>query len=200
MKRDKWIVILAVIIAVLAYVTVSVREYSSDLSEVITTSAAIAAAGGLVYEFRRDKRLNEAQFLLSLNDQFIGNKEMTDIEHALECYYAELAETGNPRELKLDLRIDGKDRQSLINYLVHLEGIATIVRKGVIDLETMDDLLAYRFFIAVNNPVVQEKELYKYKEYYKGIFWLHQKWTEHWIKENRVIPLSGTSLKHNKTK
>ncbi len=198
MKRDKWIVILAVIIAVLAYVTVSVREYSSNLSEVITTSAAIAAAGGLAYEFRRDKRLNEAQFLLSLNDQFIGNKEMTKVEQALECYNYAFLETGKAPKLGLELDIDDDDRQRLINYLVHLEGIATIVRKGVIDLETMEDLLAYRFFIAVNNPVVQEKELYRYPEYYRGIFELHEKWTDRWIKENRVIPLSGTSLKHDR--
>lgn len=59
--------------------------------------------------------------------------------------------------------IDKPDRQSLVNYLVHLEGVATLVNTGVLRLKTINDLMAYRYFIAVNNPVVQELELNNYQ-------------------------------------
>ena len=36
--------------------------------------------------------------------------------------------------------------------------------------------MAYRYFIAVNNPVVQELELIPYKDYYQGIIKVFKDW------------------------
>ena len=43
-------------------------------------------------------------------------------------------------------------------------------------ISAVNDLMAYRFFIAVNNPVAQELELKPFKDYYKGIFKLYPVW------------------------
>ena len=66
--------------------------------------------------------------------------------------------------------MESKKHQDLVNYLVHLEGVAALVNNGVLRISAINDLMAYRFFIAVNNPVVQELELKPFKEYYKGIY------------------------------
>ena len=78
-----------------------------------------------------------------------------------------------------------------MNYLVHLEGVATMVNTGILRLNTINDLMAYRFFIAVNNPIVQELELHKYKEYYKGIYDLYPLWAKRIRKD---MPLKETEL------
>ena len=41
--------------------------------------------------------------------------------------------------------MEKEDRQYLVNYLVHLEGIATLVNTGVLRLSTINDLMAYRY-------------------------------------------------------
>ena len=36
--------------------------------------------------------------------------------------------------------------------------------------------MSYRYFIAVNNPIVQKTELIKYKDFYHGIFDIYDNW------------------------
>ena len=94
----------------------------------------------------------------------------------------------------LDLNRESQDCQKLINYLVHMEGLAAIVQTGVLHLDVIDDLFAYRFFIAVNNPVIQRNELLPYANFYQGCFRLSKLWTEKWREEKREIPLDEYAL------
>lgn len=52
-----------------------------------------------------------------------------------------------------------------------------MVNTGVLRIETISDLMGYRFFIAVNNLVVQELELNPYRDFYKGIDQLFDLWS-----------------------
>jgi hypothetical protein len=54
--------------------------------------------------------------------------------------------------------------------------------------------MAYRFFIAVNNPELQEKELFKFPEYYKGCFKLYKEWSQYRNKHDLKIPMEDTAL------
>ena len=38
--------------------------------------------------------------------------------------------------------------------------------------------MAYRYFIAVNNPVVQKLELKPYEAFYQGIYKVYDEWAE----------------------
>ena len=82
----------------------------------------------------------------------------------------------------------------LINYLVYLEALAALVDRQVIHLNVIDDLFSYRFFLAVNNPVVQQDELFPYSDFYQGIFKLSKKWTENHLKKGIPIPMYQYSL------
>ncbi len=183
----------AILALIATYLTVRLGFNVSVATEIVSTIISLIAAVALWLEFRRDKRLNAAKFLLELNDQFIGNPEMTAVEHALEQYYDAVKNSRQPI-LNLNLNIDSPDRQRLINYLVHLEGIATLVNNRVLDIDHIDDLLAYRFFIAVNNPLVQNSELKEYDAYYSGIYSLSKKWSLLWEKKHKPIPLVEYSL------
>lgn len=164
-----------------------------NLSDIVTTATALVAAVAIWLELKQEKSLNEAEFVMELNSQFVNNPVMVKVEHKLEIYYYywKMNDGNNVSNLHLDLDLDIKesDRQDLVNYLVYLEGLAAMVRSGVIHLEAIDDLFAYRFFIAVNNPVVYETELKEYADYYQGCFWLREEWTNRWQKSGRRIPL-----------
>ncbi len=123
---------------------------------------------------KRSKDMEEATFIMEMNNNFISNDKQTRIEHELEKYYAQTLNVKDNPELNLDLDIESKDRQQLVNYLVYMEGLAALVEKGVLRLGVIDDLFAYRFFIAVNNPIVQKTELLPYANYYQVCFKLSE--------------------------
>ena len=95
---------------------------------------------------------------------FIENKELCDVEHYLEDAITHQGK-GNIRSLT-------DARQSLINYLVFLEGFASCVQQETLELQDIDNLFSYRFFLAMNHPEVQKLELLPFADFYKGNYQL----------------------------
>lgn len=178
----------------LKYYGVNCKSYN----ETVTVIVAIAAAVAVWFELRSNEHISEANVIVELNNQFIANPELTKVECDLEKYF-DAYKNGESKEIdKLNVQFRKKYRfgaiehQYLVNYLVHLEGIATLVNDRVLRLNAINDLMAYRYFIAVNNPIVQELELLDYKPYYKGIFKVYKRWSWQFGKKN--IPMCENSL------
>lgn len=183
---------------------------------------AIFTAVAFFLEYHQNNKLNEAQFVIDLNNQFLNEGKMASVEHDLEKYFNAVsrssshasttstspsstddrkpnAEEGGKdeagieaisKELRTKYAMESRKHQDLVNYLVHLEGVAALVNNGVLRISAINDLMAYRFFIAVNNPVVQELELKPFKAYYKGIYKLYPEWA----KMLKSVPLGGNEL------
>ena len=182
---------------------------------------AIFTAVAFFLEYHQNNKLNEAQFVIDLNNQFLNEGKMASVEHDLEKYYnatsspqlssdssllstdsegddsedAEKTEAGGKlKKIEDDLRtkysMEKDEHQDLVNYLVHLEGVASLINNGMLRIFAVSDLMAYRFFIAVNNPVVQELELKPFKDYYKGIYKLYPVWA----KKMKTVPMSDNEL------
>lgn len=170
-----------------------------NFNEVANTVIIIVGAVAFWLEFKNNGYLNESQFIMELNNQFISNSDLIDVESQLEkCYCAfhnkdfdlynkELA------NFETYLTQNG-NRQHLVNYLVHLEGIAAIINNGVLHLDVIDDLMAYRYFIAVNNPVVQKMELLEYANFFQGCFNVYQRWKKVLKKQKSEIPMIENDL------
>ncbi len=191
-KELKYYIAIAVVV-VLYLIAAHFSHDVSVLSTILTTVTALIAAVAFWMQLKRTENLDEATFIMNLNDQFISNDEMTRIEHALELYYNQYAD-GENASLELVLEREHSDCQRLINYLVYMEGLAALLKRNVMHLGVIDDLFAYRFFIAVNNPVVQKFELLPYANYYQGCFELSEMWTRKWREEGRSIPLDRHAL------
>ena len=189
-----YLTLVSMIVFILAYFYL--RHFNpSDASEIVVTVLAIIAGVAFWLEYHHNGKVNEAQFIMDLNDQFITDDKMSKVEHELEKFYAKVKDK---KENEVDLRrlrdlysIDKDERQFLVNYLVHLEGIATLVNNGVLRISTITDLMAYRYFIAVNNPVVQELELIPYRDFYQGIFRVFGDWSK---KVKDKMPMEKYSL------
>ena len=195
MKKNKETKYYVAIVLVAALYLIAVY-YSSDvstLSSVLSTVTALIAAVAFWMQLKRTENLDEANFIMNLNEQFISNDQLTRVEQALELYFGQEFE-GKDGCLNLVLERDHEDCQRLINYLVYMEGLAALIKRNVMHLGVIDDLFAYRFFIAVNNPIVQKFELLPFANYYKGCFELSEMWTKQWRKEGRPIPLDQHAL------
>ena len=166
--------------------------------ETITTVIAIIGAVAFWLEVKNNDFLNESQFIMELNNQFISNTELTEVEFDLEKYFEEYKNEKKSKKYREEFRDkylgNKKDRQYLVNYLVHLEGIAAIVNNGVLHLDIIDDLMAYRYFIAVNNPDIQDLELIPYKSFYKGCFDIYDTWKSVLKKQHIEIPMKENNL------
>lgn len=194
--------IIAMIFLVALYLMGQHYLEANFFTNTVATVLAIVAAVAFWMEFRSNERINEAQLVMELNNQFINNENMSHVEWALEKYYhayMEAKRTGGdvsliPLELELD--ITERTRQDLVNYLVYLEGIATLVNEGVLHLNVITELMAYRYFIAVNNPIVQKYELLPYKDFYQGCFKLYEKWSKE-LGEDKVPMAESALVKHS---
>ncbi len=136
------------------------------------------AAGLLLYQLKaaedaekHQNDISEASFILQFNQSFIQDANMTEVERLLEdqAYY-----DTESREI-----IDTDNRQKFINYLVYLESMAPLIINRVLKLENIDNLLAYRFFLAVENRELQDKEIIPYANYYRGCIKLYRVWKEY---------------------
>lgn len=132
--------------------------------------------------------IEEATFILRYNQAFIQDKNMIEVERLIEnqIYYS---------SEEIDI-ISENNRQQFINYLVYLEGMAPLILHGVLSLENIDNLMAYRFFLAMDNKELQEVELKPYAEYYRGCFKLYKKWKEYGGRKNLKNPCDDCKNKY----
>ena len=132
----------------------------------------------------RENQIKEAEFIMEYNNSFISNQELVDVEHLLE-----LSRKG------YDVEIINKDNlQSVINYLVYHEALSALVFRKVVSIKHIDDLFMYRFYLAMNNKEIQEKELCNEYQYYKGCYKLYKKWTEYRKEQGLEILLEENAL------
>lgn len=146
-------------------------------TSLIMDCLAILTAVAFFLEYHQNNKVNEAQFVIDLNNQFINEGNIAVVEHDLEMYFTHPKERKKyESEFLKKYALEEKAHQDFVNYLVHLEGMAALVNDGVLRLSAINDLMAYRYFIAVNNPVVQKFELIPYQDYYQGLIRLFPKW------------------------
>ena len=205
MKNRDALFYMLILAVVIAFLISKIWFPYESTARIISTVTALISAVAFWLQFKRAERLNESSFVMNLNNQFISNANMTRIEHELELYYNQYEATRGKdtiigrdkvEELILGLNLSrvNDDCQSLINYLVYLESLAVLVDRQVIHIGVIDDLFSYRFFLAVNNPVVQECELLPYHEYYKGVFRLSEYWIKNHRKKGIPIPMEEYGL------
>ena len=164
----------------------------SSFTGMIEGFVASVAAGIVFYQLKigndaekKQNNIDEARFVLQYNQSFIQDENMCEIERLLEDAMLEKAILPIIRD---------ENRQKFINYLVYLEGLAPLLNTKVLTFERIDDLFAYRFFLAVNNREVQSDQLFEFPDYYRGCFKLYEDWKNYRNSKGLAILQSETSL------
>lgn len=69
-------------------------------------------------------------------------------------------------------------------YCTFFENLYLLYRHHIANIEDLDDLFGYRFFLFMNNPYIQEKYILPTSSSYVQVFELYKIWVKHREKEN----------------
>ena len=186
MKKTSFITILSVVLISLALAATLFLDDSlgSRIVNIVTIITGVVGAIALFVQFKKDKAVNTASFLMEYSRSFYNGYDLLDTFHELEKHNAD-------KDYKFDY---DKYSAKIIAYLEWIESIASLVERGTIDFYTIDNTISYRFFIIVNNPQVQENELVHYAEYWRGTYWLYDNWYRYENKRGLEMPCAETAL------
>ena len=185
-KRNIYLTILSVILIVLGLLSSLFLEegFANRVINVITACTAVIGAVALFYQFKRDKKLNEASFVVEYSQQFYSTYDCADLMNELEKCRADPSYT-------IDIQ---KYYQKIVGYLEWMETLATLVNSGLLPIKRIDNVMSYRFFLIVNNKQIQEKELVPSREFYRSIYDLYPNWVAYKKKHSLPIVLIENDL------
>lgn len=172
----------------------------ASIGEVI---AAVVAAIMIIFQLEQDRmiekqenQIQEGNFIMQYNQMLLENEDMQQVQDSLTAHYMKTKLLTKEQVIN--------NLQKYVNYLVYLEGIAPLILNDVVRLDNVDDLFAYRFFVAVNNPVLQKETLESYGGFYKGCYKVYKKWKNYRIsmycdkeypeKYTSLIPMADSEL------
>ena len=92
--------------------------------------------------------------------------------------------------MNLEQQLDNLSNSQISNYLTFFEVLNILLKKERITREILDDLFAYRFFIAVRNPVIYRRKLQHGN--FANIRELHDIWLEY---RNEKSEITGVKQK-----
>lgn len=184
MKKTSYYYSIIFIIVLLLFLTLCFEnELASRVTTIITLSTAIIGAGALFVQYKRDKDVNQASFIVEYAKYFYSLKDVEETVMLLDQY-----------RLGKQEDISNISYFGLTNCLFWCEELSTLVQKKVVDIETIDNLFSYTFFLITNNKYIQDIELVSQAEFYKGVFYLHNEWTLYKKRTNQFIINEQESL------
>lgn len=152
-------------------------EMAERIVSVITAATAVIGAVALFLQFKRDKMLNEASFLLEYSQQFYSTYHCGDLMNELEKCRVDPA---------YSLDIDTYYQQ-IVGYLEWLETLASLINTDVLQISRIDNVLGYRYFLIVNNKQVQDAEIRVNGAFYRSIYEVYAPWADYRKKRNLPI-------------
>lgn len=159
------------------------NELASRIVEVVTLVTAVVGAVALYLQFRRDKSINEASFLLEFWKSFSENPTLISIQHKCdEDMYSEKT------------LFTEDDYEGIMVYAQWLEALCAIIKREVISLNFINDMYGYMFFVFVNNKEIQRREILPNAKYYHGIVTVYDMWVKYLKKHNMEVMLEENSL------
>ncbi len=185
-KHRSLIVIIATALIVVGVIVTSfITDFSSVISSVVTTVTAIIGAVALYLQFKKDKEVNQASFMVSFHETFYSNPtnvEILDIldEHSLDNYTNNLT--------------DPKYYKHIMTYMGWIRTLCALIENKVLDFDAIDEIFAFKFFGFTNDKQIQDAELVSHKQFYKLIYRVHKKWLAYRKSHGKYIAFEETSL------
>lgn len=151
--------------------------------QVLSALTALIGVYAIWFQLKRDKDINEAQFLIDLNAKFYENQAIMEVYtrcvHDLRCEEGELEE--KPKSFTYV-------QEPLISQFFSFFGtINNLMERNILDIDIIDKTFAYRYFIVANKKEVQDLFLIPDAKYYRGNYRLYEKWYTYRQKKGRPI-------------
>lgn len=132
---------------------------------VLSAVATTLGIGFLIWQIRLARRVASADFLLRLERDFAG---YVDTYQKLRPHGPWAPHATGPA--------DEADVVKLVTYLNFFGSLHIMVARGFLDLDTIDKMFAYRFFIAMHNPHTLERVIGPDRAYWGQVLDLYREW------------------------
>lgn len=167
------VIIFAIILLTLLCISVISFYKTGEEATVGIFSLGVTLLGTLfiAVELRNSQNVTCSEMLIDLNNYFHDSDRLMKV-------YAVLENCETDTHIDAD---DFKDIQSveIAHYCTFFENLYLLYRHHVADIEDLDDLFGYRFFIFVNNPYIQEHYILPTASSYIQIFKLYDVWIKY---------------------
>ena len=203
------LIVLIIILAasLLAKLIPGIVEQSGYVQAVVEFASIIFAALTLRNEMSESQRLEEAEFIVSLNEKFSESEECKKVfsyaiweanrKRLLEMEEEappegqderERWETEKQRLVKRTSVIPEEPSQiELSTYLTFFESIFLLLESESISWEVLDELFKYRFYAGVHCDYVQHERLTRLPANFKNIYYLEALWIEYDHRDEKRI-------------
>lgn len=198
-KSILWMVLCITIISLVFVTANGIRQIMNIDENTISIFVSALEMIGLmitaviaVYQLNESQEIARATFISELNKSYVENPEYVSLYNYLQkCFDGECPH-------KNECILDGKCRMgdpqpqgggflksTVSNYLTFFETIYLLNERGVLGLDVIDDLFAYRFFLAVHSKFFQQEKLIAQPENFINIFCLEKEWIEYRKRNNK---------------
>ena len=177
------IVLIVIFIAILRQWAVHANSDNNDtVSIVLQSGELIGVVFTVLFTIQQiigSKEIARATFIMDLNQNYVNNPDFMNIYNNLQSSLDNMQSNQKADEYDLTIEID---KSSISNYLTFFETIYILKNRGVISFDIIDDLFAYRFFLAVHSELFQKNKLGTQPDNFKNIFKLEYEWLEYRIR------------------
>lgn len=177
MKGRSRIWVILFIILGLLYIVIDSYEGPDWISKVLTSLVTVTGVFALWYQLKKEKDISEGQFILDLNKTFLQDAGIKHIYNQLK----------NNINNEKGHYLEDKDRPFIADYLIFFETLYIFYAKGIFKMSEIDDMFAYRFFIAVNNEEMRRIELDENGDFFRPLYDLYVPWAAFRRSKNREI-------------
>ena len=131
-----------------------------------------------VWQLKESKEIARATFIKELNQSYVENKDYMDVYNMLQNCYDKACEYHPDNQVCNDCKMN-IEKGVISNYLTFFETLYILKKRRVINFKIIDDLFAYRFFIAVHSEYFQKSKLESQPDNFKNIFKLEKEWLDY---------------------
>lgn len=156
------------IIVLIGIIVIFLLEESGKFIRLFATLSTVIGVFSVYIQIRKSKLVGQAAFTIEISKYLYELPELPDFIHRL----------GRSSDvMNVEYKVSEEERTILIRYLNYIKTIAALVKEKAVDIETLNKVFAYEFFIIINNKSVQEMELIPFSHCYHDIFYLYNEWT-----------------------
>lgn len=145
-------------------------------------SLAVTLIGTLfiAIELKNSQNVTCSDMLIDLNNYFHDSDRLMKVYEALEENAAHPAESA-----RIWRDVKGVE---VAQYCTFFENLYLLYRHHIAEIEDLDDLFGYRFFLFMNNPYIQEHYILPTSSSYVQIFELYTAWKTYRQERNLKNP------------
>ena len=158
-------------------------DVSEIFASIVSVIAAIIGVFASLIEYRRGNQLDLCSDIMTIYQNFLEVPTNKLIQYKLECI----------KRRNKNLFTDD-DTTAIRNYLLYFNGVADKIITNDVKIGDINTILGYRFFLVMNCPYIQDREIIPNAQMYRRCIQLHNIWREWSAKHNFVRSGDVTSL------